>query len=53
MQRADPRIGALADTVADLRTIDEARKRLAGLISGLDVRYDIGARHTLQTFSWR
>ena len=29
MQRADPRIGALADTVAGLLTIDEARKRLA------------------------
>ena len=47
MQRADPRIGALADTVAGLLTIDEARKRLGGLISGLDVRYDLGEGHPL------
>jgi 3-(3-hydroxy-phenyl)propionate hydroxylase len=47
MQKADPRIGALADTVTDLLTIDEARKRVAGLISGLDVRYDLGEGHPL------
>lgn len=47
MQRSDPRIGALADTVAGLLTIDEARKRLGGLISGLDVRYDLGEGHPL------
>ncbi|MDR6415671.1 FAD-dependent monooxygenase [Pseudarthrobacter sulfonivorans] len=47
MQRADARVGALADTVAGLLDIDEARKRLAGLISGLDVRYDLGEGHPL------
>lgn len=47
MQKADPRIGALADTVTDLLTIDEARRRVAGLISGLDVRYDLGEGHPL------
>ncbi|MDF9276240.1 FAD-dependent monooxygenase [Arthrobacter sp. EH-1B-1] len=47
MQKADPRVGALADTVADLLTIDEARKRIAGLISGLDVHYDVGEGHPL------
>jgi 2-polyprenyl-6-methoxyphenol hydroxylase-like FAD-dependent oxidoreductase len=47
MQRADPRIGALADTVAGLLDIDEARQRIAGLISGLDVRYDLGEGHPL------
>lgn len=47
MQRADPRIGALADTVAGLLDIDEARRRLGGLISGLDVRYDFGEGHPL------
>lgn len=47
MQKADPRVGALAETVADLLTIDEARKRVAGLISGLDVRYDFGEGHLL------
>ena len=47
MQRADPRIGALADTVMGLLTIDEARKQLGGLISGLDIRYDLGGGHPL------
>ena len=47
MQRADPRIGALADTVAGLLTIDEARKQVAGLITGLDVHYDLGEGHPL------
>lgn len=47
MQRADPRVGALADTVAGLLDIDEARKRLGGLISGLDIRYDFGEGHPL------
>ncbi|WP_323960482.1 hypothetical protein GC088_03250 [Arthrobacter sp. JZ12] len=47
MQKTDPRVGALADTVADLLTIDEARKRLAGLISGLDVHYNLGDGHPL------
>lgn len=45
LQKADPRVGALADAVADLLTIDEARKRMAGLISGLDVHYDLGDGH--------
>ncbi|MGZ4612153.1 MAG: FAD-dependent monooxygenase [Kineosporiaceae bacterium] len=47
VQRADPRISALADMVSDLLSIDEARKRLAGLVSGLDVRYDLGEGHPL------
>jgi 3-(3-hydroxy-phenyl)propionate hydroxylase len=47
MQKADPRVGALADTVAGLLTIDAARKQVAGLISGLDVRYDFGEGHPL------
>jgi hypothetical protein len=46
-QRADPRIGALAEIVSDLLTVDEARKRMAGLVSGLDVRYDLGDGHPL------
>jgi 3-(3-hydroxy-phenyl)propionate hydroxylase len=47
VQRADARITALAEMVSDLLSIDEARKRLAGLISGLDVRYDLGEGHPL------
>jgi 3-(3-hydroxy-phenyl)propionate hydroxylase len=47
LSRQDDRIDALRDTIADLLTIDEARKRLAGLISGLDIHYDLGAGHPL------
>jgi hypothetical protein len=46
-QRADPRIGALTGIVSDLLSVDEARKRMAGLVSGLDVRYDLGEGHPL------
>ncbi len=48
VQRADARISALSDLVSDLLSIDEARKRLAGLSSGLDVRYDLGEGHPLR-----
>ena len=47
MQRADPRIGALADTVAEPDDDRRGRKQVAGLISGLDVRYDLGEGHPL------
>jgi 2-polyprenyl-6-methoxyphenol hydroxylase-like FAD-dependent oxidoreductase len=47
VQRADFRITALTDMVSDLLSIDEARRRLAGLISGLDVAYDLGEGHPL------
>jgi 2-polyprenyl-6-methoxyphenol hydroxylase-like FAD-dependent oxidoreductase len=39
-QRADGRVGALADVLSDLLSIDAARVRLAGLHLGLDVRYE-------------
>ena len=39
-QLADGRVGALADLVADLVSIDAARVRLGCLHLGLDVRYD-------------
>lgn len=44
LSRADDRMNALRDTMADLFTIDEARKRYAGMMTGLDVHYDLGAR---------
>ena len=47
LQRPDARVGALRDIVADLMTLDEARRRVAGVISGLDVRYDLGEGHPL------
>ncbi|HVN13120.1 MAG TPA: FAD-dependent monooxygenase [Kineosporiaceae bacterium] len=46
-QRADPRISALADLASDLLSVDAARTRMAGLVSGLDVRYDLGEGHPL------
>jgi 3-(3-hydroxy-phenyl)propionate hydroxylase len=47
LQRPDDRIKALADVVSRLAIMDEPRKLLAGIISGLDIRYDLGAGHPL------
>jgi 3-(3-hydroxy-phenyl)propionate hydroxylase len=33
--------------VSELASMDEPRKRLAGLISGLDIHYDLGEGHPL------
>jgi hypothetical protein len=44
---ADERHQALRETMAELLGIDEARKRFAGMLSGLDVRYDLGDGHPL------
>jgi len=42
-----PRSEALRDTVAELMAMDEPRRHVAALISGLDVRYDLGEGHPL------
>jgi 2-polyprenyl-6-methoxyphenol hydroxylase-like FAD-dependent oxidoreductase len=47
LTRANARTDALRDTIADLLSIDEPRKRLAGMLSGLDIRYDLGEGHPL------
>ncbi len=47
LTRADDRLDALRDVIADLLTADEARRRMAGLMSGLDIRYDLGDGHQL------
>ena len=47
LQRRDDRMKALVDVVSELATMDEPRKRLAGLISGLDIHYDLGEGHPL------
>jgi 2-polyprenyl-6-methoxyphenol hydroxylase-like FAD-dependent oxidoreductase len=47
LQRRDERMKALVDVVAELASMDEPRKRLAGVISGLDIRYDLGEGHPL------
>jgi 3-(3-hydroxy-phenyl)propionate hydroxylase len=43
----DERTGALRDLVAELLTMDEPRKHVAGMISGLDVHYDLGDGHPM------
>ena len=47
LQRRDERIEALVAVVSELATMDEPRKRLAGIISGLDIHYDLGKGHPL------
>lgn len=51
MGATDERTGALSDVIAELLTMDEPRKLIAGMISGLDVHYDIGDGHPL--LGWR
>ncbi|HEV2271798.1 MAG TPA: FAD-dependent monooxygenase [Steroidobacteraceae bacterium] len=47
LRRPDDRTRALGEIVSDLFGMDEPRRRLAGMMSGLDVHYDIGGRHPL------
>jgi hypothetical protein len=47
LTRSDPRIDALRDILSDLLTMEEPRRRLAGMTSGLDVHYDLGDGHPL------
>ena len=47
LQRPDDRIKALVDMVSELAVMDEPRRRLAGIISGLDIHYDLGEGHPL------
>jgi 3-(3-hydroxy-phenyl)propionate hydroxylase len=47
LQRRDDRMEALAETVSELAAMAEPRTSLAGLISGLDIRYDLGEGHPL------
>jgi 2-polyprenyl-6-methoxyphenol hydroxylase-like FAD-dependent oxidoreductase len=45
--RGDDRTEALRETVTELLKLDEPRKRYAALMSGLDVRYELGEGHPL------
>ena len=45
--RIDERSRALRDTVLELLAMDEPRRRIAGMISGLDIHYDLGEGHPL------
>ena len=43
--RTDDRTAALRDTVSELLSMDEPRRRFAARMSGLDIQYDFGAGH--------
>jgi hypothetical protein len=47
LQRRDERIQALVDVVSELASMDEPRKWLGGITSGLDIHYDLGEGHPL------
>jgi len=47
LQRVDDRMQALVEVVSELVSMDEPRKRLAGIVSGLDIHYDLGDGHPL------
>ena len=45
--RSDDRTEALRGIMSELLRMDEPRKRVAGMMSGLDIHYDLGAGHPL------
>lgn len=47
LSRGDERTLALHETMSELLKMDEPRRRYAGMMSGLDIRYDLGAGHPL------
>jgi len=47
LQRQDDRMKTLVDLVSELARMDEPRQWLAGIISGLDIHYDLGEGHPL------
>jgi 2-polyprenyl-6-methoxyphenol hydroxylase-like FAD-dependent oxidoreductase len=47
LMRVDDRIEALRDTVSELLSMDEPRRRFAAMMSGLDIQYDLGEGHPL------
>jgi 3-(3-hydroxy-phenyl)propionate hydroxylase len=47
LTRSDARLDALRDSVAELLSMDEPRRRFGAMMSGLDIRYDVGDGHPL------
>jgi len=45
--RPDDRTNALRDIISELLRMDEPRKRIAAMMSGLDIHYDLGEGHPL------
>jgi hypothetical protein len=47
LTRSDARIDALRETMSELLRMDEPRRRVAAMVCGLDVGYDLGEGHPL------
>ena len=47
LRRPDDRTSALRETMSELFSMDEPRKRVAAMISGLGIHYDLGEGHPL------
>ena len=47
LQGTGERAAALRETMSELLSLDEPRKRFAAMMSGLDIHYELGAGHPL------
>jgi 3-(3-hydroxy-phenyl)propionate hydroxylase len=47
LERSDDRIGALREMLCELMGRGELRKQYFGMMSGLDIKYDVGNGHPL------
>jgi Aromatic-ring hydroxylase, C-terminal/FAD binding domain len=47
LMRTDDRTEAARDSVAELLSMDEPRKRFGAMMSGLDIHYDLGEGHPM------
>jgi 2-polyprenyl-6-methoxyphenol hydroxylase-like FAD-dependent oxidoreductase len=47
LTRGNARIDTLRGIMSELLSLDEPRKRFAGMVSGLDIHYDLGEGHPL------
>jgi 2-polyprenyl-6-methoxyphenol hydroxylase-like FAD-dependent oxidoreductase len=47
LMRGDERTKAAHETLSELLSMDEPRKRYAAMMSGLEIRYDLGTGHPL------
>jgi 2-polyprenyl-6-methoxyphenol hydroxylase-like FAD-dependent oxidoreductase len=47
LRRGDDQSKAAHEQLSELLRMDEPRKRIAGMMSGLDIHYDLGAGHAL------
>jgi hypothetical protein len=45
--RTDDRTNALRDVFSELLRMDEPRRRLAAMMSGVDIHYELGVGHPL------